>query len=169
VIDNPASCEIRAVIRFLHAKNTSAAETHREWCAVYGQNVMSEETVRQWYRMFKDVRTNVHDETRTGRPSVVSDDLVQSVDQKKKLWKTALHNFTAFLWIYPNYTHSSLRDYCSYARLSQVLRNIGSENAHGCAQNAENGFSFETASDPYKAEGGMKSWFCIGVFKLLGS
>jgi hypothetical protein len=30
VIDNLASCEIRAVIRFLHAKNTSQVEIHRE-------------------------------------------------------------------------------------------------------------------------------------------
>jgi hypothetical protein len=29
---------------------------------VYGQNVMSEGTVRQWCRMFKDGETNVHDE-----------------------------------------------------------------------------------------------------------
>jgi hypothetical protein len=29
-IDNPASCEMRAVIRFFHAKNMSAAEIHRE-------------------------------------------------------------------------------------------------------------------------------------------
>jgi hypothetical protein len=43
-IDNPASCEIRAVIRFLHAKNMSVAEIHRELCAVYGRKVMSEET-----------------------------------------------------------------------------------------------------------------------------
>jgi hypothetical protein len=49
--------------------------------AVYGQNVMSEGTVRQWRRMFKDGWTNVHDEERSGRPTVVSDDLVQSVDQ----------------------------------------------------------------------------------------
>jgi hypothetical protein len=28
--DYPASCEIRAVIRFLHAKTMSAAEIHRE-------------------------------------------------------------------------------------------------------------------------------------------
>jgi hypothetical protein len=61
-IDNPASCEIRAVIRFLHAKNVNAAEIHRELCAVYGQNVMSEGTVRQCRRMFSDGRTNVHDE-----------------------------------------------------------------------------------------------------------
>jgi hypothetical protein len=35
-IDNPASCEIRAFIRFLHSKNMSAEEIHRELCAVYG-------------------------------------------------------------------------------------------------------------------------------------
>jgi hypothetical protein len=51
-IDNPASYEIRAVINLLYAKNMNAAEIHRELCAVYGQNVMSEETVRQWGRMF---------------------------------------------------------------------------------------------------------------------
>jgi hypothetical protein len=33
-IDNPTSCEIRAVIRFLHAKNVSAVEIHCELCAV---------------------------------------------------------------------------------------------------------------------------------------
>jgi hypothetical protein len=52
--DNPASYEIRAVIRFLHAKNVGAAEMHCELCAVYDENVMSEGTVRQRCRMFKD-------------------------------------------------------------------------------------------------------------------
>jgi hypothetical protein len=62
-IDNPAGCKIRAVIRHLHAKSMNAVEVHREICAVvYGQNLMSEGTVRQWRRMLKDVRTNVHDE-----------------------------------------------------------------------------------------------------------
>jgi hypothetical protein len=57
-IDNSASCEIRAVIRFLHAKNMTAAEIHRGLCAVYGRNVMSEGTVRQLCRMFRDGRAN---------------------------------------------------------------------------------------------------------------
>jgi hypothetical protein len=35
-IDNPASCEIRHIIRFLHSKNMSAEEIHRELCADYG-------------------------------------------------------------------------------------------------------------------------------------
>jgi hypothetical protein len=61
-INNPASCEIRAVISF-NAKNMSAAQIHRELClAVYGQNVMSEGTVREWCRIFKGVRTNVYGE-----------------------------------------------------------------------------------------------------------
>jgi hypothetical protein len=52
--DNQASSEILAVIRFLHAKNMTAAEIHRELCAAaYGQNVMSEGNVRQWLRTFK--------------------------------------------------------------------------------------------------------------------
>jgi hypothetical protein len=81
-IDNAASCEIRAVIRFLHAKNMSAVEVHRELCAVYGQNVTSEGTVRQWSSMFKDGQTNIHDE-RSGRPTIYSSDgLVQGADQE---------------------------------------------------------------------------------------
>jgi hypothetical protein len=48
VIDNLASCEIRAVMCFLQAKNISAMELHSELCMVYGQNVMSEGTARQW-------------------------------------------------------------------------------------------------------------------------
>jgi hypothetical protein len=43
---------------------------------------MNEGTVRQHCRISKDWKTNVHFEQRSGRPSVVSDDLVQSVDQK---------------------------------------------------------------------------------------
>jgi hypothetical protein len=61
-IDNSASCEICAVICFLHTKNVSTVEIHRELCVDYSQNVMTERTVRQWCRMFKDGQTNVHDE-----------------------------------------------------------------------------------------------------------
>jgi hypothetical protein len=43
---------------------------------------MSEGIVRQWCRMFKGWRADVHDEERSGRPSfVVTDGLIQNVDQ----------------------------------------------------------------------------------------
>jgi hypothetical protein len=80
-IDNPASCEIRSVIRFLHAKIMSDAEINCELCAVYGKNIMSKGSVRRWCRKFKDGRTNVQYEERNGRPSVVSDDLIQNFKQ----------------------------------------------------------------------------------------
>jgi hypothetical protein len=37
MIDNPANCEICAIIPFLHAENISAAKIHGELCAVYGK------------------------------------------------------------------------------------------------------------------------------------
>jgi hypothetical protein len=55
--DNPASCEIRAVTSFFYDNKKRAAKIHPELCAVYGLNVMSERTVRQWCRMFKDGKT----------------------------------------------------------------------------------------------------------------
>jgi hypothetical protein len=61
-IDNPVSCEIRAFIHFLYARNINAAEICHQLCAVYSQNVMCEGTVRQWYRMLKNGQTDVHDE-----------------------------------------------------------------------------------------------------------
>jgi hypothetical protein len=44
VIDYPMSCEICALIHFLHAKGLSAAEIHPELRMDYTQYVMSEET-----------------------------------------------------------------------------------------------------------------------------
>jgi cytochrome c-type biogenesis protein CcmH/NrfF len=42
IIAAPASCKVRAVIRFLHTEGQSAAEIHRRLCRVYGDNVMSD-------------------------------------------------------------------------------------------------------------------------------
>jgi hypothetical protein len=45
-IDNPANCEIRAVIHFLQVK-ISATEIHSGLCSICGRNIMSVEPVRQ--------------------------------------------------------------------------------------------------------------------------
>ena len=76
-----ASCEVRAVIRFLHAEGHSAAEIHRRLCRVYGDTVMSDNCVREWCRKFRDGRTDMHDEGGQGRHSIDTDELVQKVDQ----------------------------------------------------------------------------------------
>ena len=56
IIAAPASCKVRAVIRFLHAEGQSAAEIHRRLCRVYRDNVMSDNCVREWYRKFRSIQ-----------------------------------------------------------------------------------------------------------------
>jgi len=75
-IQSPAKCEVRFVIRFLSAKLERPAEIHKQIVAVYG-NVMNRQNVTKWCREFSEGRTEVHDEQRSGRPSLISDDLLQ--------------------------------------------------------------------------------------------
>jgi len=49
---------------------------------VYGDNAMSDGMVRKWVRMFNEGRENVHDEARSGRPSLVNVDLVHQVNER---------------------------------------------------------------------------------------
>jgi hypothetical protein len=110
-IDNPVSCKIRAVIRFLHAENMSVAKIHREICVVYGQNMEHERSVTRCCRMFKDGRANKR--SRSGEASAVC----------SKCWpKIMKDNFTI-----SEVPCCSLRDYHSWARLSQVLSKMHSE------------------------------------------
>jgi fibrillarin-like rRNA methylase len=68
-------CEVRAVMRFLHAKGETAAEIHRQLVSVYGEDVTNRQNVAKLCREWEARRSDVHDEIRTGRPSVVTDRL----------------------------------------------------------------------------------------------
>ncbi|UYV75781.1 hypothetical protein LAZ67_13001329 [Cordylochernes scorpioides] len=69
-LSSPAKCELRSVIRFLNAKNNSPVEIHRQLVEVYGEKCMDIKNVRKWCREFNEGRINVHDEQRSGRPSL---------------------------------------------------------------------------------------------------
>ena len=81
-IEGDADCEIRYVIRVLNAMIVLPSEIHYEICQVYGNNAMSDGMVRKWVRMFNEGRENVHDEARSGRPSLMNDDLVRRVNER---------------------------------------------------------------------------------------
>jgi len=81
-IEGAVNCKIRSVIRFLNARNVLPSEIHHQICQVYGDNVMSDGMVRKWVWMFNGGRENVHDEARSGRPSLVNDDLVRKVNER---------------------------------------------------------------------------------------
>ena len=74
-----SKCELRSVIRFLSAKKVTPIEIHRKLVEVYGEKCMDIKNVRKWSREFNSGHTNVHDEERSGRPSV-SDAIVQAVE-----------------------------------------------------------------------------------------
>jgi hypothetical protein len=76
-IQNPAKCQVRAVIRFLHAKGETAAEIYRKLVSVYDEDVMNRQHVAKWCREFEAGRNDVLD----GRPSVVTDEIIQKIDE----------------------------------------------------------------------------------------
>jgi len=49
---------------------------------VYDDNAMNDGMVMKWVRMFHEGRENVHDEARSGRPSLVNDDLVRKFNKR---------------------------------------------------------------------------------------
>jgi transposase len=63
---------------FLHiisqCKSERPTEIHKQIVAVYGK-VMNRQNVTKWCREFSEGRTDVHDEQRSGRPSLISADL----------------------------------------------------------------------------------------------
>jgi hypothetical protein len=68
-----------SIIQFLYAKGETAAEI-RHLVSVYGEDVMNRQNVANCHE-FAVGRNNVHDEIRGGRPSVVTDELVQKIDE----------------------------------------------------------------------------------------
>jgi len=81
-IEGATDCEIRSVIRFLNSRNVLPSEIHHQIYQVYGDSAMSDGMVRKWVQMFDEGQENVHDEVRSGRPSLVNDDLVCKVNER---------------------------------------------------------------------------------------
>ncbi|KAJ4430405.1 hypothetical protein ANN_22621 [Periplaneta americana] len=79
LIPSPAACEVRSVIKFFTAQSIAPIEIHRQLCQVYGPNIKSKQMVRRWCRQFSEGRQSVHDEERSGRPSLINDDRVELV------------------------------------------------------------------------------------------
>lgn len=73
-LKNVSECELRAVIRFLTAKNETAVNIHKQLISVYGDSAYSYVTVTKWRNCFLSGRNRVHDEERSGRPSAVKED-----------------------------------------------------------------------------------------------
>ncbi|KAJ4435135.1 hypothetical protein ANN_23711 [Periplaneta americana] len=81
LIPSPNACEVRSVIKFFNAQSIAPIEIHRQLCQVNGPNITSKQMVRSWCRQFSEGRQSVHDEERSGRPSLINGDRVELVRQ----------------------------------------------------------------------------------------
>ena len=79
LIQSPTKCEMRSVIQFLNARGECPAEIHKQIVAVYG-NVMNWQNVTKWCHEFSEGRTDVHNEQSSGRPSLISYNLLQEIE-----------------------------------------------------------------------------------------
>ncbi|XP_014782283.1 protein GVQW3-like [Octopus bimaculoides] len=73
--------EYRSVIRFLYLKGHTPKETFDEMEEVYGDDALSYNVVKHWYRQFKCGRTSVETASILGRPhSAIDDDTIYKVE-----------------------------------------------------------------------------------------
>ncbi|KAG5322949.1 MOS1T transposase, partial [Pseudoatta argentina] len=79
-IQSPAKCEIRSVIRYLVWKGKTPVEVYNEVKIAYGDKGMNRTSVFKWCREFKNGRTSVHDDQRSGRSSILTDDIVEKIE-----------------------------------------------------------------------------------------
>jgi hypothetical protein len=81
-IEKPIACDMWSVFRFLNARNMKPADIHCQLCEMYGGHAMNDSMARRWVRHLNEGHENVHDDPRSGRPSVVNEDLVRVVEFK---------------------------------------------------------------------------------------
>ena len=131
-IQNPAKCEMRSVIRFLNAKGERPADIHIHIVAVYG-NVMNRQNVTNWCHEFSEGRTDVHDEQRNGRPSLISDDLLQEIEGEirtnRRVTIRELHH------IIPELSKTTIHEAVAKIRIQKIVRTLGAQNVNGRSQN----------------------------------
>ena len=106
--------EQRSVIRFLQAEGRSGSEIVGRLVSVYGENnAMKKNDVYIWMRMFKNGRTSVHDEARSGRPAdAVNEEAINIVryllQDDRRLTITDLHRQMATEYSYASISRGSI-------------------------------------------------------------
>ncbi len=66
-----SNVEVKNIIRYLYIQNPTwlPGDIYHKICEVYGDCIVSVQTVRKWIRLFKERRTNVTNEDCEGRQS----------------------------------------------------------------------------------------------------
>ena len=141
----PARCEVRAVIRFLNAKGVKPIEIHRQLMEVYGESCMDVKNIRKWCREFTAGRTEIHDEERSGRPSI-SDETVAKVEQILRQDRRITLDYLCILL--PEVSRSTIG-----RTLTEKLeyRKVCARWSHACSQKTTNGSALNPHANFFSA------------------
>mgnify|MGYP003461250231 FL=1 len=71
--------QYRSVIRFLLMKGKSREEIFVELSSVYGEESPSISTVKRWFNYFRDGRTSVFDEEKSGRSLEIGEEIAKKL------------------------------------------------------------------------------------------
>ena len=85
-IQSHAKCDVRSVVRFLNAKvNVQGKFTNN--LLLFMVTLWSGKIVTKWCREFSERRTDVHDEERCCRPSLIFYDLLQEIEGEIRAYR----------------------------------------------------------------------------------
>jgi hypothetical protein len=127
-IEKPAACEMRSLIRFLNARNMKLADIRRQLCEVYGEHAMNDTVVRSRVRHFNEGREDVHDDQRSGRPSVVND-LVLAIEVR--IQENRRFTISSLSLHFPQISHHFFTKLCLKASFSEIVFTLVAEDAYG--------------------------------------
>lgn len=69
---------LRHVMFYCFKKGSTSENTAKEICDVYGDQSITVQTVRNWFRRFRAGNFNLKDKDRSGRPSTTDTDLIKA-------------------------------------------------------------------------------------------
>ncbi|CAO4372757.1 unnamed protein product [Caenorhabditis nigoni] len=75
--------QLRLLIFYEWSHGTSATETAKKICQVFGDGTVTDRTIRNWFASFESGDTSLEDNPRTGRtPAEIDDQLLEAVKEK---------------------------------------------------------------------------------------
>ncbi|XKL67149.1 hypothetical protein PGB90_010569 [Kerria lacca] len=81
LVEPASKCKQRVVLRFLLLEKQTPAAIAKRLKAIYGDKALFRVHVWKWCKRFQEGKTNLHDENRSGRPSIITEELVNSVQE----------------------------------------------------------------------------------------
>jgi hypothetical protein len=99
--------------------------------------------VTKWRRELCEGRTGVHDGQRSGRPFLISDDLLQEIEGEiranRHVTIRELHH------IIPEVSKTTIHGVVTRIRVQKIVCTLGAQNINGRSQNETDGFRAEVS------------------------